>query len=672
MTMENPGNNDSYPDQMLGKLALSYKLITSEQYLEAVGIQKKEWDEGRQTLLSDILFSHGFLSSDQIDRLHHAIRIMTLKRKEKRFGSIAVNRGYVRKEDLSRALEIQKKEKNEIGRILIEIGSLNQEQLKEILEIQKSTRISIPTLDELAELTREKSPYSTIPGDILTLNVSQDGLIAVVVLPADSHDISVQDILAFLDSNAVTSGRFSKEYIAACLESRALGISAFIASQGQKGKAPVAGPVTLHFTPRPLVLEKGKAPVIEKAIEGLLLAERTMTVQGVPRITVFGTVFEGNELEEHYFMNGPGARMNETRDRITAACDGEPFVYPDGSVGVLTEQRVEHLDGTQGPFSFEGHIRVAGSVGPGADIRAIHITAPRVEGAHIRAEGDLWVDEQLVDSTVMVYGTLRADTIKNCRISCFGDVVSEHDIIDSEIETSGRCICGSAIVSAAVKTGMGVVVEDVISSDVRPSVIEFGQQVVPSVFSGDNAKIKTLETTIASLVEQIHSTESMMAITGKIIRNIEGDIKRDENELALLESTLDRMEQKGQRKIISGRNKILALNNEITSARDTSRILGDDSIHLMEKMGALKKTLRIKMTEYKETKGDMERKTATMKKQLASVSGTAQVLVLGTLDQKTVLKGPHREEVVEKPLSRVQIRETPEPQGTYALDIRSL
>jgi hypothetical protein len=196
---------DPIHDQMLGKLALSYKLITPGQYLEALTIQKKEGSSQNQVLLGDVLFSHGFLTSEQVGLLHQAIDIMTMRRKEKRFGSIAVNRGFIRREELNKALAHQKKEKKEIGKILIDLGYLTEREKQEILDIQRHTRITVPKLEEIAQSPARKNQSNSNSGDTLVLNVSQDALSAVVVLPENRMDITPEDIQAFLDSKCVRS-----------------------------------------------------------------------------------------------------------------------------------------------------------------------------------------------------------------------------------------------------------------------------------------------------------------------------------------------------------------------------------------------------------------------------------------------------------------------------------
>lgn len=658
---------DPIHDQMLGKLALSYKLITNEQYLEALDIQKNEDASNGQVLMGDVLFSHGFLSSEQVRLLHQAIDIMTMRRMEKRFGSIAVNKGFIRKEELNRALSVQKKEKREIGRILIDLGFLTKNQLQEILEIQKNTQVTVPKLEEIASLPGMKSPLNSNHGDTLALNVPQDALIAVVVLPENRKDITSEDIQAFLDSKGVTFGKMSQDYIKACLDSRDLGVKAFVVAQGQKGQHPVSGPVTIHHPPRPLEYDKEFSPTFVE--DGVVLAERELTRPGIPRITVFGVGFEEKDRSETVFINGCGARVNDNRDRITASCEGEPFLFTDGAVGVLQEQRVESPDESAITLSFEGHVVVTGTVEMGSDIRCVHISAVQVEGASIWAEGDVWIEGQIANSTVIAAGTIRADTIKNCKISSLGDVVAANDILDSNIETSCRCMAGKSVIASTIKARRGIVAEDVVSSDGSPSSIEFGVDVIPAIISGDHGKMNNLETEISAVVEQIHSMESMIRITDQVVSDITANLKKNESEQSLLESTVSRMEQKSNRQIVTGRNKLSDLSLEIQAAQDIMPVLTDDREGLEKQMNSLKKHLQIKMKIYRELKENLERKSAQMMKRLAHLPSLALIEVKNEIDRGTVLIGPHSSTILDKTYSRTTIIEKDNQDGTFTIHI---
>jgi len=659
--------SDPIHDQMVGKLALSYKLVTPGQYLEALTIQKREGSSHGQVLLGDVLFSHGFLSSEQVGLLHQAIDIMTMRRKDKRFGSIAVNRGFIRREELNKALVLQKKEKKEIGQILIDLGYLTKGEMQEILDIQKNTRITVPKLEEISNLPTQKNQLNSNSGDTLVLNISQDALSAVVVLPENRKDISPEDIQAFLDSKGVTFGKMPPEYIQACLDSRELGVTAFVVARGQKGQSPASGPVTIHFSLRPLEHDNQFSPTLVK--DGDILAERELTRKGVPRITVFGVGFDEKEANETVFMNGCGARVNPDRNQITAACDGEPFLFTDGAVGVLKVHQMESSGTSAVTLSFDGHVEIKGIVGLGSDIRCVHVSAGQIESASIWAEGDVRVEGQLTDSTVIAAGTVQADMIRNCTISSIGDVVAVNDILDSTIETSCRCIAGKSVISSTIKARRGLVAEDVVSSDGAPTRIEFGVNVIPAILSGDHSKIKDLESEIGAVVDQIHAKESLIRIADQAVGDIAVNLKKNESEQMLLESTVSRMEQKSNRQIMTGRNKLLDLKEEIQAAKDIMNVLADDRLEIEKQMNSLKKQLQIKMKIYREQRGNTEQKSSQMMKRLSGLPCLAHIEIKNEIDRGTFLQGPHGSRILEKTLKKTTISEQKNQDGTYIIHI---
>lgn len=660
---------DPYYDQMLGKLALSYKMIANDQYVEALNIQSRESTPESPVFLADVFFSQGYLRSGQIDLLHQAIHIIASRRKKKRFGPLAVSRGLITHQDLLKALEIKKQlsasQMKPIGQVLVDMGCLTGDQVQEILELQKKMPVVIPTLEEIAPSSQE--PGVSEVGDRLALNISQDALIAVVKLPEIPEVITVDEIQAFLDEKGVTFGRIPEDHLRACLESRDLGIGAFIAARGRKGLAPVSGPATIHFSPRPLEHDPVFVPSSVKT--GDILAERILEQPGIPRTTVFGTVFEEKDLNGNYFMNGSGARLNETRDTITASRDGEPFVFSDGAVGVLLQHPVDDPKGQPVTLSVEGEVTVQGSPGPGTEIRCVHLSAMDIEGAVILAEGDVRVDGRIVDSRVITAGTVRAGLIRNSSVSSLGEVVVEHDILDSTIETSCRCVAGKSVIASTVRARRGIDAEDVASSDGVFCHLEFGVDVAPALVFEDKPGLKNLETDISTLVEDIHSIESMLRINDQIIADMIRDSRKAEKELDLLRTTVERMELKSKRQVVTGRDKMELLIREIGATGETIEILGNDRADQERRMDALKKHLRIKMKIYRELKESMERKRSGCAGRLSLLPPVAMVRIRNEIDAGTVLKGPHSGKTLENTLGQVVIQEAEGPDKVRFIQI---
>jgi hypothetical protein len=668
---ENQSNNDSAHDDMLGKLALSYKLITRDQYIESMEIQKKGSVSGMRVLLSEVLFSQGLLTSEQIGLLNRAIEIMAKQRLGKRFGSIAVSKGFIRREELHEALEIQKIDesgkKREIGRILIDLGYMTEETRKKILEIQDNIRISIPKIEEISSDDAPVKQVTVNYGNDLVLNVSQDSLTAVIVLPEERKNITAREVGDFLDARKVNYGRLTDDYVEACIQNRELGIRAFVAALGKKGQPSVSGPVTVHFKRRPLESVGLFTPMEVK--EGALLAERKMISEGSPKITVYGVGTVEKKGNGTFFMNGQGARINEGQTRIEASMDGEPFQFMDGVIGVL-ENRVVN-DGGKDPMklSVEGLLEVKGIIPEKSDIRCVHLKAAEIEGATVWAEGDVHVEGRIKDSTVVSGGRVSAETIDNCSISSLGDVTAVYDILDSTIETCCSCRAGSSILSSRIKAGRSVTAQDAAPTDGGPCVLEIGASVVPSIVTGEGDRLKRLERIINDVVEQIHKKESMTAIINHVVNKICLKRNKRKNELELLEQTVARMEQKSNRQIATGRSRIEAIFMEVDSSDQIVGVLVTDRNSLEKQAESLKKNLHVQMKVYREIKENVDRRSAFAAGRLEEISQIVRIEIRNEIEKGTSVVTPHGLKIIEKTLTCVIIGDKETDDGNRVMEI---
>ncbi|MBU1169117.1 MAG: FapA family protein [Proteobacteria bacterium] len=662
-----------YHDQMVVKLALAYKMITNQQYLEAMDIQKQVKPDEPQQLLSDILQSLGFLNSEKFRILGQAKEMLTHKRMEKRFGTLAVNKGYVTEQQLAEALRIQKTEKKEIGEILINLGKMTLDQQQEILEAQKNILVNIPSFDDVCRMAKKKTILERSRPESMTLNVSQDALTAVLVMPENKKDISIKDIQAFLETRGIQFGIIDGETIQKYLQCRDLGLHAFIAAQGQKSTPPVTGPVTVHFENPSLSL--GPEKTIPSGVQAdSLLADREIFQKGTPLTTVYGIEFEDKDQDDKIFIPGNGAKINETSSQIIAAMDGEPFIHPDGAICVLQSLELDEVTEDSSPIDIDGRIIISGQVGPNSVIHGAHILAARIDGATIRSDGDLWVENDLINSTVVAAGTVRATVITNCRISSIGDVLSETDIKESQINTQGICLVGKRIHQSHIKAVRGLEAQDIFSLPGNPTRIEFGKAFVPEFIADDVHMAEKMEIGLNDMLAQIQSRESMTQITQQIIQEISRDLAKNEQEQDLLTKSVDRMEQKSQRTIASGRNRIMTLAQEITAARDTMETLRADGQHTKDELVSLKKVFQVKLKEYKEMKGRINREITVMKQRLKGHPKIDGIHVRDLAQAGTLIHGPHSEITLGEDQHGVSIMEilvTDEnPKGPIAHSLR--
>lgn len=102
-------------------------------------------------------------------------------RRYRKLGEILVEKGFITREELERALEIQKEEKKPLGEVLIETGYITEDQLLEAL----SEQYGVPILKELPK-NIPLNVVGSIPKNIIeSLHVipvekKEDGTLVVV------------------------------------------------------------------------------------------------------------------------------------------------------------------------------------------------------------------------------------------------------------------------------------------------------------------------------------------------------------------------------------------------------------------------------------------------------------------------------------------------------------
>ena len=126
-----------YSKLRFGNIGVKKGFVTPKQIIKALTIQAKENIEmGRYRLIGEILADLGYMSAQQI---HEVLGEMF----ERRFGDIAISKGFIDLKQLIAAMTVQVKEENEnqkrrlIGEILIDKGFMNNSQVKKVLKAMK-------------------------------------------------------------------------------------------------------------------------------------------------------------------------------------------------------------------------------------------------------------------------------------------------------------------------------------------------------------------------------------------------------------------------------------------------------------------------------------------------------------------------------------------------------
>ncbi len=135
----------------IGKLALRYKTITNNQLSESLNIQGKL---KTKIPLEQIWVQKKFADAEQIDLLITIKEFIDLQEQDKAFIKIAINKGFVKKEQVEAAQKNQQiqfrkyKKIRIIGEILVDDKAISLENCNKILKAQKRKKITKKVIKE--------------------------------------------------------------------------------------------------------------------------------------------------------------------------------------------------------------------------------------------------------------------------------------------------------------------------------------------------------------------------------------------------------------------------------------------------------------------------------------------------------------------------------------------
>ncbi len=128
--------------QSLPQLALQYGTINQEQFKQINQLALRKQQKGESEDFAELLINQRFATSYQVGLLKLIQEYLILKKRGEAFGKIAVEKGYATRQDVEKALELQRQEfkrakiKKMIGDILVESRVITVRQKNIILKEQ--------------------------------------------------------------------------------------------------------------------------------------------------------------------------------------------------------------------------------------------------------------------------------------------------------------------------------------------------------------------------------------------------------------------------------------------------------------------------------------------------------------------------------------------------------
>ena len=534
--------NEKTRTPLIGQLALKNHFITKEELQKALAYCSDS--SNKDAALKDYFLSKGLISSRNVKRLAKAAQTLEFRQKEFTFGDIAIRKGFINKSVLTLALEEQvnaiknRSGLNYIGEILVDAGFLTEKQRDYILKLQKRAR------KERAKESKEKNqmvgktieeqlsdkPDKTVSEheqdkdlllepEIITggieLQVSKDFMMAFFT-KTDSFDenISVEKIKGALFDKGIVSGFVADEMIKSFIRTSGFKTKSFKVAQGVP---PIHGEdarVEFFFNTDYLKAggltengvidfkDRGEIPHVGK---GTVLAEKIPMKVSRQGHNIYGDQIDTVPAKDSFIKYGTGVKVSEDGFKLLASVSGFPKFSLSGRTSVYKEYITQgDVDYETGHIDYDGNVNVKGQVKSGLKVKGNDIKIIELDGGIVTAEGNVRIAGGIIAGEIYSKGNVYAKFIRNAKVACMGDVIITKEIVDSDIECSGRCIVENGkIMTSQITSKLGVKARNIGTEKAEPCTIKVGHDFFTK------KELKTIKEKVDSLEKQLeqHGTK---------------------------------------------------------------------------------------------------------------------------------------------------------------------
>lgn len=575
-----------------------------------------------------------------------------------------------------------------IGDMMVMSGFMTERQRDYILKLQKRERRKLPELENA--LVKEQDPEEKtspgqngkkgVPNALLTpeiivagikLQVSGDLMAAFLTKTREfDEDIHVDDIKDALLEKGIVFGLVSDDLIQGFINSGGFKTQSFRVARGIKPIEGKDAKVEFFFNTEYLTAggldsdgnidfkQRGDIPHVE---EGTVLAEKTPFVEARHGQNIYGTevvTSPGNDLSLKF---GKGAKLSEDGLKILAAVTGFPKYSLSGLVSVNQEYTTGgDVDYETGHIDYEGNVNIKGCIKSGFRVKGSDVKSVEIDGGIVDADGSLTVAGGIVEGKVYARGTVNAKFVHKSEILCLGDLLVDKEIVDSTIVCSGSLImAGGKIISSTVTAKMGVMAKHVGTETASPCRIRVGHD------EFTEREVKTITHQIEQIMEKIRDCHTKKETLVQENRDLQLEITkqahiqdRSQIEMGEISGKIASLEGKSGlgNTVNEFRQQMDALKQAATAAEKELDRCFDRSETIESAMDSLDKRIRI-LEEERDAK-TLEKKALIQWSRENKINPV--VRVEGAVQAGTFIQGAQSEIMVKNLIRHVKIVESRE------------
>ena len=182
---------------------------------------------------------------------------------------------------------------------------------------------------------------------------------------------------------------------------------------------------------------------IQSAKAGMLLAVKIPPTPGIEGVDVFGNILPTKPGSQKDLKTAGNVKVSEDGLSFTSEIDGIVFLSPENKIWISKQYEVPgNVDYSIGNLSMEGSLDIKGWIHSGFEVRAsdeIKIGGG-VEDAIVEAGVDIYIDGGVIGSAegrVQAGGNITARFLEGARVHADGDIFVRDDILRSTVSANG-------------------------------------------------------------------------------------------------------------------------------------------------------------------------------------------------------------------------------------------
>jgi len=473
---------------------------------------------------------------------------------------------------------------------------------------------------------------------------------------AFDEDVSVLDIKEVLFGKGIVSGLMADEMIQGFVSSSGFRTQSFRIAKGVRAIQGQDAKIEFFFNIDYLKAggmdedgnidfkQRGEIPLVEK---GTVLAEKTPGVEARWGQNIYGDEVSAEKGRDRALRFGKGAVLSEDGRKLLAGVRGYPKYSLGGVVSVCEEYITGgDVDFETGHIEFDGNVNIKGCIKSGFKVRGNDVSAIELDGGIVEADGDLKVAGGINEGKIYARGNVYAKFIHDSEIICMGDVYVQKEIVDSTIESSGACtITNGKLISSRVSAKMGVNVRNIGTQMATPSVIKVGHDVFTA------KELKQSKDKVTKIKEEVLKLKEKKVD----VKSRNTALQKEITELAHVQDRAQLQQREAANQDGNGEweQKLKGLKTIVEDAE-----LNLD--HCFEKSEALEgviKKIDSDIVALNEKLNILAEERSNLTRWSKDNPGKAQVLVDGAILSGTTIIGKHCEYTVDKMIRHVRITE---------------